>query len=123
VAGKRGGGVSLSGDSARGKRVEGNFIGTDATARFGITTRAFGVDAYGVRSCVSHQSVLHGRQRCDSGAIPQAHLTRDGAQGMAAFAVCSRNAFIAAAARVLTQLKLIERLASLTPPPRRHRHR
>jgi hypothetical protein len=50
VAGNRGGGVSLSGDSARGNRVEGNFIRTDATARFGINTRAFGVDVFAAAS-------------------------------------------------------------------------
>ena len=79
---------------------------------------------YGVfyGTCLLPQLVLHGRQRCDSGAIPQAHLTRDGAQGMAAFAVSSRNAFIAAEAGVLTPLELIERLAALIPPSRRHRH-
>jgi hypothetical protein len=37
--------------------------------------------------------------------------------------VCSRNASIAAAAGVLTPLELIQRLAALIPPPRRHRHR
>jgi hypothetical protein len=42
---------------------------------------------------------------------------------MAALAVCSRSASIAAAAGVLTPLELIERLAVLIPPPRRHRHR
>jgi hypothetical protein len=47
--------------------------------------------------------------------IPQAGLTRDGAQGMAAFAVFSRNAFIAAAAGVLTPLALIERPAASAP--------
>jgi hypothetical protein len=77
----------------------------------------------GVRSCSLPQSVLHRRQRCDSGAIPQAYLTCDGAQALAAFAVCSRDVFIAAAAGVLTLLELIERLAALIRPPRRHRHR
>ena len=42
---------------------------------------------------------------------------------MAAFAVSSRNAFIAAEAGVLTPLELIERLAALIPPSRQHRHR
>ncbi len=80
---------------------------------------------YGVfyGTCLLPQLVLHGRQRCDSGAIPQAHLTRDGAQGMAAFAVSSRNAFIAAEADVLTPLELIEHLAALIPTSHQHRHR
>ena len=91
--------------------------GKNATIRRRPTRRAH----EGFVFCLSRFRM--GGKRCGSGAITQADLTRDGAQGMAAFAGCSRNAFIATAAGVLTPLELIQRLAALIPPPRRHRHR